>query len=290
MAEEDQGGQGGAAGAGDAGAGAGAGAAGGAGGAGGAGQGASGSGDGHGAAGAGTPPAGQFVVPKEYAEKGWAKKVKSQDDVYKLVDNLDSVAGKKRIVPDLSDLSKPEAQEYLASLRGTTKKEDYKFGENTPPEMAGEYAGLFFDAGIPASMAEKIVKGHEAIQAKEIAKMFDKDGMKAEMAKTFGDDGKRAGEVINMVSEILGPEGKDFMENKVPNHMVGFMFKFMDSIKQKYGVNDSGTGGQGGEGGGGANIEATRAAIRADIRKLDGRSHTGEEKAALLKKLDATYK
>jgi hypothetical protein len=289
MAEEDQGQGGGGSGAGGAGA-AGAGAGAGSEGAAGSGQGAGSSGEGQGGSGAGDASKPQFSVPKEYAEKGWAKKVKSQEDIYKLVDNQEALIGKKRIVPDLSDLSKPEAQEYLASLRGNTKVEDYKFAEGAPKEFTSKVAQMLFDKGVPASVGNAIIADYQKIADADMAQAFSKDGMKVEMAKTFGDDGKRAGEVINMVSDILGPEGKEFMETKIPNHMVGFMFKFMDAIKTKYGVNDSGTGGEGGEGGGGGNVETIRAAIRADIRKLDGRPHTGEEKAALQKKLDATYK
>lgn len=287
LRNDDQNGSGG--GGGDAGAGAGAGAAGAQGGQGGAGSGQGG--DNGGQAGQ-HGQQGQFSVPKEYAEKGWAKKVKTQEDLYKLVDGQDALIGKKHIVPDLSKTDDPEVKQYLETLRGTTKVTDYKFAEGTPKEFSEKVGTMLFNKGIPAAIGNQIIADYQKMVQADHAAMFSKEGMQAELKKTFGDDNQKAGQVINMVSDILGAEGKEFMETKIPNHFVGFMFKFMDAVKTKYGINDSGTGGEGGEGGGGkgGDVNAIRADLRAQIRALDARQHTAEEKATLQAKLDATYK
>lgn len=288
MRNDDQGGSGG--GAGDSGAGAGAGAAGAQGGQGGAGSGQSG--DKGGQSGQ-QGQQGQFSVPKEYEGKSWAKKVKSQEDLFKLVDGQDTLIGKKHVVPDLSKTDDPEVKQYLENLRGTTKVTDYKFAEGTPKEFSEKVGTMLFNKGIPASIGNQIIADYQKMVQADQAAMFSADGMKAELKKVFGDDADgRSKEVVNMVAGLLGEEGKQFMETKLPNHFVGFMYKFMDAVRAKYGVNDSGNGGNGGEGGGGkgGDVNAVRADLRAQIRALDSRQHTAEEKAALQAKLDATYK
>jgi hypothetical protein len=260
----------------------------------GAGAGAAGSGAGEAggaaASGAGSPPA--FTISKDYAEKGWAKKVKSQADLEKLADNLDSLAGKKFAVPDLSKTEDPDVKAYLDTLRGNTKKEDYKFGDNIPKEVAAEYAEAFYGSGVPKVMADRIIAAHDKIMAKQQAALFSEEGMTGELKKAFGDDyKKRAGDAVNLVAELLSPEEKDFMEKGLPNSMVGFMYKFIDKVKEKYGIKETGAAAEGGEGAdaGAGDIQKVRAGIRAEIRALTGRQHTAEEKKALQDKLDKTY-
>lgn len=295
MRDDDQGGQGGGGGSAAGSGAAGAGAQGSQGGSG-AGQGGAAAAQGGDRGGQGTqgqqPQQGQFSIPKEYEGKGWAKKVKSIDDVFKQLDNLDSVAGKKHVIPDLSKRDDPDVKQYLENFRGSTKVTDYKFAEGTPKEFSEKVGTMLFNKNIPASIGNEIIAEYQNMVKADLDAMFSADGMKAELKNVFGDDADgRSKDVINMVADILGPEGKEFVETKIPNHFIGFMYKFMDSVRAKYGINDSGNGGNGGEGGsGGGDINSVRAEIRAQIRALDSRTHTAEEKAALQAKLDATYK
>ena len=231
-----------------------------------------------------------FTIPKEYAEKGWAKKVKSIDDVYKQLDNLDSVAGKKRVVPDLSKTDDPEVQEYITALRGDTKIEDYKFGENTPKEYGDRVAKILFDKGIPKSIGNAIIAEYQGLVKEQMEAQFSKEGYDKIVAGVFGENKQKAGEVVNIIAELLGPEGKAHLETKIPNGQVEFMYKFLSSVIDKYGIKDTGAGAGGGEGGGtGGDIEKTRSEIRAKMKKLTSGTHTQAEKDALQKQLDATY-
>lgn len=235
--------------------------------------------------------AGEFKIPKEFADKGWAKKVKSQDDLFKQLDSLDSVAGKKFAVPDLSKIEDPDVKAYIETLRGGTKKEDYKFGGKTKPEVATKYADSFYNNGIPKSIADRLVSDHEKIQEAEVAAMFSKDGMTVELKKIFGDaHEKKAGEVVNILASLLSPEDKAFVENGLPNNVVAFMYKHLNVVHEKYGAVDTGAGAGGGEGGGGTDVAKVRSDLRAQIRDLTKRAHTADEKKVLQDKLDATYK
>jgi hypothetical protein len=262
----------------------------------GAGAGAAGSGAGEGAvAAAGDKGAGStqaFTISKDYAEKGWAKKVKSQADLEKLADNLDSLAGKKYAVPDLSKTEDPDVKAYLDTLRGNTKREDYKFGDNIPKAVADQYAEVFYGSGVPKVMAERIITAHNKIMADQQAALFSEEGMTVELKEAFGDDyKKRSGDAVNLVADLLSPEEKAFMEKGLPNPIVGFMYKFIDKVKEKYGIKETGAAGEGDQAGdaGSGDVQKVRAGIRAEIRALTGRQHTAEEKKALQDKLDKTY-
>lgn len=238
--------------------------------------------------GAGTPA---FAVPKEYAEKGWAKKVKSQDDVYKLVDNLDSVAGKKFAIPDLSKSDDPQVKEYLNNLRGDTKIEDYQFGDGIPKTYAEKVAKLLYDRGINKSIGNPLIKEYQAIVKAEMEAQFSAEGYKEAVGRVFGDNKQRAAEVVNVISELLGPEGKTHLETKIPNVQVEFMYKFVNAVLEKYGVKETGAGAGGGEGGGNGegDVNKKRSEIRTKMANLVKGTHTQAQKDALQKELDATY-
>ena len=238
--------------------------------------------------GAGQAPT--FTIPKEYAEKGWAKKVKSQDDLIKLVDNLDSVAGKKFAVPDLSKTDDPDVKAYIETLRGDTKIEDYKFGENTPKEYGDKVAKILFDKGVPKSIGNAIIAEYQGLVKAQMEEQFSAEGYKKIVDGVFGENKQKAGEVVNIIAELLGPEGKTHLETKIPNGQVEFMYKFLASVIDKYGIKDTGAGAGGGEGGGtGGDVEKTRSDIRAKMKKLTSGIHTQADKDALQKQLDATY-
>lgn len=274
-----------------AGAGAGAGAAG-AGAGKGAGEGA-GAGEGQGGAGSGEGAgqgAQQFSVPKEYAEKGWAKKVKTQEDVFKLIDNLDGLAGKKMVVPDFEKSTPEEINTYLATLRGDTKIEDYKFPEGANKEIAGKIAQMLFDNGTPKAIGNKIIASYSELEKSVVAQRYSKEGMETVLKTSFGDDyQKTAGASANLLAKHLSAEDRKVLE-KIPNEHLGLIYRLTNNIIKAYGIKEEvdGSGGQGGAGAG--DVEATRKAIRAEITELSKRSHTAEEKQKLIDKLEATYK
>ena len=58
-----------------------------------------------------------FALPDEYKESKWAQKVKSQDDLFKLIENQDALIGKKTIKPIDYETATPEQiTEYHKSL------------------------------------------------------------------------------------------------------------------------------------------------------------------------------
>ena len=233
---------------------------------------------------------GQFAIPDAYKDKPWASKVKSYDDLFKQVDNLDSLAGKKVIVPDLEKGPEAEVKAYLSTLRGDTQVKDYVFPEGTNAEISAQVAQIFFDNGIPKALGNKIIAGYAELGKSEAAKAFSKEGMEEVFKASFGDDFKKVGgETAVFLKENLSAEDQKMMD-MVPNNLLGLFYRFANKVKTEYGATETGKGAAQGKAGQTGDKEAIRSEIRQKIRDIDKRPHEQAEKDLLLSQLNDTYK
>ncbi len=231
-----------------------------------------------------------FAVPESYKDKGWAGKVKSMDDVWKLVDNLDGLAGKKMVVPDLENGSEAEIKTFIDTLRGQTKVEDYKFPDGSDENLTREVAQVFHDVGIPASLGNKVIEKYIGIANKIAESNVSKEGLEAEWKKSFGDSYQdSAGKTTNLIKENLSAEDKALFES-LPNNALGLVYRLANSLRVAYGANDSGTAGEGQGSNRGVDVESTRKALRAKMAEMRSRPYDGDEYQKLVDELSATYK
>jgi hypothetical protein len=240
----------------------------------------------------------QFSVPEAYKEKGWAKKVKTQEELFKLVDSQDVLIGKKTVVPDFEKGDPKDIEAYLAQLRGDAKLEDYAalLPKDLDKESAGEISQLLFSGGLPKPLASKIIAGYAAIEQKVMAKRFSKDGIDGMLKESFGKDGadykKVAGGVVNFTKELLSEEDQKFIDTKLPNDALGVFYRLAHSVMSKFGVKEGYIAGEGGgEGGSGKGDISKRAGeLRKQIADLSGKPHTAADKKKLVDELNALYK
>lgn len=250
-----------------------------------------GTGDGKGAQGA-------FAVPETFKDKGWAKKIKTQDDLFKLVDSQDTLIGKKTVVPDFEKGDPKEIEAYLATLRGDAKVEDYAglLPKELNKEAAGKIAKVLFDNGLPKPLASKIIAGYAAIEKEVMTQRFSKDGIDGMLKESFGKDGadykKVAGGVVNFTKELLSAEDQNFIDTQLPNDALGVFYRLAHSVMSKFGVKEGYIAGEGGgEGGSGKGDIAKRAGeLRKQIADLSGKPHTAADKKKLVDELNALYK
>ena len=234
--------------------------------------------------------AGQFAIPEAYKDKPWASKVKSYDDLFKQVDSLDGLVGKKVIVPDLEKGPEAEVKAYLATLRGDTQVKDYVFPEGTNAEVSGKVAQIFFDNGIPKALGNKIIAGYAELGKAEAAKAFSKEGMEEVFKSAFGDDFKKVGgETAVFLKEHLSEEDQKMMD-MVPNNLLGLFYRFANKVKTEYGATETGKGAAQGKAGQTDNKEAIRKEIITKMSNLSKRPYEQAEKDALQAQLEATYK
>lgn len=231
-----------------------------------------------------------FAVPETYKDKGWAGKVKSMDDVFKLVDNLDGLAGKKMVVPDLEKCSEAEIKEFTDSLRGQTKVEDYKFPEGSDSGFTKEVAQAFHDVGIPASLGNKVIEKYVGIAQKIAESNVSKEGLEGEWKKSFGDNYQEsAGKTTNIIKEHLSVDDKKLFES-LPNDTLGLVYRLANSMRTAYGANESGKAGENQGTGRGTDIEATRKSLRTQIADMKTHPHDASEYQKLVDALSDTYK
>lgn len=261
-----------------------------------AGHGAAGSGQagsgvpGSGAAGQAGAGQGAFTIPEAYKDKGWAQKVKNLDDLYKQIDTLDSLKGKKLVVPDFEKGDPKDIEEYFKQTRPKDKSE-YVFPEGSAKEVTDKIADILYQNGIPKVLGNKIISSYTEIEKSLISERYSKDGMEKVLKTSFGDEYQKvAGESANLLKKHLSQDDQKLLE-KIPNEHLGLIYRLTSNVIKTYGIKE-GAAGEAGAGAGGAkgNIEETRKTIRAKIEALSKRNHTADEKQKLIKELDATYK
>lgn len=243
-----------------------------------------------------TPPANPpaddgsaFKLPDAYKDKPWAAKIKTEEDLWKAIDNAQSLIGKKSIVPDLSKMTDAEREEYYAQTRPASP-DDYKFGEGTPDEMKRGMSESLMKHGVTAHQANSIIADYQAMEKALVAEQFNPEGMKAAMKEAFGDEWESiTGKSRNALKGVVADTDFEAID-QLPNQYISLMYRIMGNVVQKFGITESSahTDAQGGKVG-----ETDPAKVRADIDKelsaLTSRPHTAAEKQALLDKRHATF-
>lgn len=237
-----------------------------------------------------------FKVPDAYKDKGWAAKVKSLDDLFKQVDELDAMKGKKTIVPDLKTATPEEREAYYAQLRPKDASAyiipDEINGFPTLPAVKEGVAKMFMEHGISETQGNAVIQAYTAIGKAQLEEQFSPEGMKQSMTTAFGKDWEQVtGKVRNTIKGMMTPEDQAMLD-RMPNAYLGVLYRTLGNTVQRFGVKETDAHVNAGTGnaGGGQDINAVRALIRADITKLGYQPHTAELANALRQQLADTYK
>jgi len=247
------------------------------------------------------PAPAEFKLPDEYKDKPWAAKVKSQDDLYKQIDNLTTLVGKKSVVPNLKEASPEDKEAFYAQMRGKDAAE-YQIPNTTsvpiPADTQPEVARLFMENGISPVQAEPFLKGYLALREKQIGEFYNPDGFNKAMETAFGPDHKQVtGAVRNTITAMMSPDDAKALD-AIPNNLLGVVYrtlgntiKAVDDTLKKYGATESfahlkAPGGQVQQ----ADMNAQRAAWRTELAGLSMRPHEAAEKDAIINKIADSYK
>lgn len=240
-------------------------------------------------------PSVDFKIPDAYKDKPWASKVKSIDDVYKQLDNLDSLAGKKAIIPDLKTATPEQKEAFYAQLRGKDANE-YVIPDNpafpTTPETKTAVTEMFMKNGISPVQANEITKSYQEFGAKMMAEQFDPEGMKTQLTEAFGKDWEAiTRQTRNTIKGMMTPADQAMLD-KMPNNYLAPIYRTLGNVIQKYGIRETDaahfTGAVGSAVAG--DMVQQRALIRGELNKLGDQPHTIDQANALRQKLADTYK
>lgn len=235
------------------------------------------------------PPANapEFKIPDAYKDKPWATKIKTEDDVYKQIDNLTGLVGKKTVIPDFAKATPEERAEYYKQVR-PKEATAYKFADDTPAGQKEVFAKMMYDKGLTEDQANDIIKGFNEYTAAEKTKMFDFEQFKKDAEKTMGADyAKKVVIASTTAKDALPTEIYDELTN-MPNEYLAKAYKAIAHIANKYGAKETGAGGEtpAGTTNDGRDIEAEKKEVRKQIKDLDRKPFSKpEDRKALTDKL-----
>lgn len=103
-----------------------------------------------------------FSIPNEYANKGWTEKIRSQDDLWKTLDNAQTLIGKRPAGIPSNDAPDAEWDSFYKAM-GRPDQPSYEFNdpENIPENFdTASYkekaAKILHEAGLTQKQAEKV--------------------------------------------------------------------------------------------------------------------------------------
>lgn len=222
----------------------------------------------------------EFVIPDEYKDKEYTKGLKSNDDVWKMLDNAQKKIGEKTIVAGIPGENATEEEiKNFNKLWGVPEKaEDYKieadeamtamYGEEDKAVL-GQFKELLHKAGANEKQAAILKEGYNKIitgildsKKAEIAaadKQFDEL-----VTKTFGD---RQDKVLDNAKKLINefaPEGFKDRMHTIPSEQLVVLAGVLDGIREKYIEEDQLSGGSG------ASSGMSLDTAKAEIHKVIG--------------------
>jgi len=253
----------------------------------------------------GGSPQTDLVIPDAYKERGWAGKVKSVEDAFKLIDNQDQLIGKKTVTAlDYTKATPEEIAEHHSKL-APKDASLYNFNASTDDKVASAVGDVFMKAGINEYQGKQVLQLlHPMI--KEIEKAQNQDAVSEEgyaklaqaaFGETFKTNlGKAEATLKQYAPDDDSKKVFDTMPNsqriavdKTVNKIVEGYEARISKILKEHGIQESGAQGAGGLGKMAGNLDDQRRDIRSQIRGIESRPHTAAEKQALIEKLASTY-
>lgn len=226
----------------------------------------------------------EFKVPDEYKEKGWIKNIKSEQDVWKMLDNAQSLIGKKTVVPDLEKASPEEIESYYSQLRPKDKAYDFDGIEDDAKKAV--FSEMLYKNGISKKQGSDLVKQYQEYEKSLIEQLTSESGFIEEMKASFGEDyKKKGGETLSAIKQVLTEQDQIALD-QMPNNVHGLVYRLVSSITEKYGAKELGLGGTSkGSDGSPAPSSGELKALQDQLQALSRRPHTLEDRQEIVSKI-----
>lgn len=238
---------------------------------------------------AGTPPTDnvEFSIPDAYQDKGWAQNIKSTDDLWKNYSNAQDMIGKKAL--SLNDATPEQLTELYQTVRPESV-EAYTFPEGMDEAESQLLGNLLFDNGISEVQGNKLIETFGEIVAGKKEEMFSKEGMTEVLKESFGDNyDARSKDASKLLKSNLTEADVEVLET-LPNQHLALLYRFADKMREQYGASESGAQAEGGTTGATVDVKGKRAELNKQLQELTSKPHKAEDKAELMRQLEATYK
>lgn len=172
-------------------------------------------------------------LPEEYRNKGWAKNIKTKNDIYKAYDNAQNLIGKKTIGVPSEDATPEELKSFYEK---TTPKEYNIEGLTENKEVFHE---MFKENGLTNKQANGIVEKYNSLVEEQNKMLFDGEKLKERLQERFGNDYQKT---VDKTKHLLKQNIKESdyeAFKKLPNESLLIMLEYANNINKEYGVDNN---------------------------------------------------
>ena len=176
----------------------------------------------------------EFTIPDEYKDKGWAAKVKSEADMFKQLDNLSSLVGKKEILkqPDWED--EKSFNEFVETMRPESK-DDYAIPDAIPKDEADFYKDVMHANGVSKKQAEAMFSKISELRASH----FDVDNMADRLNQMWGSNVAANTKTAKAAIDTFGGDGLQNLINSSPNESVAIIYNAFYEFAKAHGLKET---------------------------------------------------
>lgn len=185
-----------------------------------------------------TPAVPAFEVPEEYKETGWAKNIKSNEDLWKSYANAQSLIGKKSI-PDFDTADDKAIQEYYSRVR-PKEATDYDLGDVLLDNEAEQVRKTFYDNGLNKKQAKAVLDQFVDIVKADATAKYGTESFKTEMESAFGQDWEaKTKNITNFMKSALSQKDFEAVGENMTNASIKTLYQLADKMMSTYGAKDS---------------------------------------------------
>lgn len=255
----------------------------------------------------------EFSIPDEYKEKGWTKFFgdKKGDELkealFKAYDNSQNLIGKKvgEYLSSVDFKNLENYEEIKSKITGTNAPEnveDYKIQELLQDEngnlilpMAEEtqehLQDFFKEQGLSTTQVNEIIGKYIELTKSDLEAVCNPDEFEKNINAMFNGNQKERSNCESLIKEFLPQEDLQFLSNYIPNHVIEMFYKVAKGMVNKYGFSENSSAiGKSNIGLSKAEKDEEYNRVTQELINLSRRSHSVQEKEALMERLNNIYK
>lgn len=228
-----------------------------------------------------------FNVPEAYADKGWAKDLKNIDDVYKMLDNAQSLIGKKQTGEiDVANMNDDQLKGLFEKVRPESV-DGYELHESIQGDEADVLRAAAHEFGLHPTQLTGVIEKYREFAQSQLDQAYDPKHFEDAMQAEFGDKyTAQVSEVDGLMEKLVTPEVKQAIDQIAPAQRAA-VYNAMAKLKNAFGATEGGVSDSIDGAGGYANAQEAYDRALYELQSLQSEPHTQAQKDAALQKVYA---
>jgi len=183
----------------------------------------------------------KMKAPDLYKDKGYMKNIvddkgeTTAERLFKEVDELQTLKGKKYLPFDHANATEEEAQAHIDATK-PENAEVYKVEGLVPPGKESAIQGIFHEAGAEPHKADKIIKGYLAYEQSEMAKLTNPEDFKEQLKTSFGDDFEAIAKGVGDAMKGVQSEDDQKIMGVMTNPQLSMVYRLVNTLVKDYGI------------------------------------------------------